>query len=389
MVTGGYRAEPRGLAAPLATMITPPRRRRHRRITGAVHEAGGKIALQILHAGPLRLPPAGSVGLGDQGADQPVPAARALRARDRAPDRRLRQLRRAGARSRVRRRRDHGLRGLLHQPVPRAPHQQAHRRAGAARRRTARRIAGGDRAPRAGGRRARTSSSSTGCPWPSSSTDGQTWDEVVALAKEVEAAGATIINTGIGWHEARVPTIVTSVPRAAFTEITAKCKPHVGIPVVASNRINMPHVAEEVLARGDADLVSMARPLLADPRVGAQGRSRAERRDQHLHRLQPGLPRPHVRAQDGRAAWSIPRAGRETELVLRPRAVRKHVAVVGAGPGGLVRRGRPGRARSPGGAFRGAAKRSAASSTSPGAFPARRSSPRRSATSAVGWNCPG
>src|SRR3954469_10600207 len=80
--------------------------------------------------------------------------------------------------------------------------------------------------------------------------DGQSWGEIVALAKEIEAAGATIINTGIGWHEARVPTIVTSVPRAAFTSVTASFKPHVNIPVVTSNRINLPQVAEEVLARG-------------------------------------------------------------------------------------------------------------------------------------------
>src|SRR5581483_12519923 len=83
--------------------------------------------------------------------------------------------------------------------------------------------------------------------------------------KEVEAAGATIINTGIGWHEARVPTIVTSVPRAAFTWITAKLRPHVNVPVITSNRISMPETAEEILARGDADMVSMARPFLADP----------------------------------------------------------------------------------------------------------------------------
>ena len=89
--------------------------------------------------------------------------------------------------------------------------------------------------------------------------------EVVMLAKAVEAAGATIINTGIGWHEARVPTIATSVPRAAFADVTAKLKPHVGIPLVATNRINMPDVAEKILADGQADMVSMARPFLADP----------------------------------------------------------------------------------------------------------------------------
>ena len=95
--------------------------------------------------------------------------------------------------------------------------------------------------------------------------DGSTWDEVVYLAKEVEKAGATIINTGIGWHEARIPTIATSVPRAAFTWVTKKMKEELSIPLVTSNRINMPSVAEEVLSRGDADMISMARPFLADP----------------------------------------------------------------------------------------------------------------------------
>ena len=95
--------------------------------------------------------------------------------------------------------------------------------------------------------------------------DGGNFDEVIALAKEVEKAGANIINSGIGWHEARIPTIAMMVPRAAFTWVTAKLKGEVNIPLVTSNRINNPDTAEEVLARGDADMVSMARPFLADP----------------------------------------------------------------------------------------------------------------------------
>ncbi|MFN4129579.1 MAG: 2,4-dienoyl-CoA reductase FMN-binding domain-containing protein, partial [Paracoccaceae bacterium] len=94
--------------------------------------------------------------------------------------------------------------------------------------------------------------------------DGSTWDEVVELARRIEVAGATMLNTGIGWHEARVPTIATSVPRAAFTWLTARLRPEVGIPVITSNRINTPEVGESVLAAGQADMVSMARPFLAD-----------------------------------------------------------------------------------------------------------------------------
>src|SRR5689334_11952743 len=95
--------------------------------------------------------------------------------------------------------------------------------------------------------------------------DGQSWDEIIALATEVEAAGATLINTGIGWHEARVPTIVTSVPNSAFADISNAVAQHVTIPVVASNRINMPQSAEQILADGAVQLISMARPLLSDP----------------------------------------------------------------------------------------------------------------------------
>ncbi|MHB8913137.1 MAG: 2,4-dienoyl-CoA reductase FMN-binding domain-containing protein, partial [Lysobacter sp.] len=102
--------------------------------------------------------------------------------------------------------------------------------------------------------------------------DGLSWDEVVMQAKAVEAAGATLINTGIGWHEARVPTIATSVPRGAFTGITARLKPEVSLPLITTNRINMPDVAERILAAGEADMVSMARPLLADPAWVAKAR---------------------------------------------------------------------------------------------------------------------
>src|SRR5690606_22843296 len=105
---------------------------------------------------------------------------------------------------------------------------------------------------------------------------GSSWEEIVDTAKKLEAAGVSILNTGIGWHEARVPTIATSVPRAAFAGVTGKLKPHVGIPLVAVNRINMPEVAEQVLASKQADMVSMARPLLADAEwviKAQQGRS--------------------------------------------------------------------------------------------------------------------
>ena len=165
--------------------------------------------------------------------------------------------------------------------------------------------------------------------------DGQTWDEVTALAREVEAAGASILNLGIGWHEARVPTIVTSVPRAAFTSYAARLKEHVSVPVVATNRINMPEVAEAVLAEGGADLVSLARPFLADPEwVRKAAESRADEINTCIACNQACLDHTFV---NRRATCLVnPRACHETELVLGPTRTVRRVAVVGAGPAGLA-----------------------------------------------------
>ena len=123
---------------------------------------------------------------------------------------------------------------------------------------------------------------------------GLTAEEIVAEARAVEAAGADVINQGIGWHEARVPTIAQKVPRAAWAFAARRLKDAVRIPVIASNRINTPDVAEAILAAGDADLVSMARPMLADPEFANKAREGPRRRDQRVHRLQPGLPRFHL-----------------------------------------------------------------------------------------------
>jgi 2,4-dienoyl-CoA reductase (NADPH2) len=164
---------------------------------------------------------------------------------------------------------------------------------------------------------------------------GSSWEEVVELAQAIERAGATILNTGIGWHEARVPTIATSVPRAAFTWVTKKLKGQVGIPICTTNRINTPEVAEQVLADGCADMVSMARPLLADPdfvRKAAQGR--ADEINTCIACNQACLDQ----IFQGQTCSCLvnPRACRETELHYRPAARRRRVAVVGAGPAGLA-----------------------------------------------------
>jgi 2,4-dienoyl-CoA reductase (NADPH2) len=163
---------------------------------------------------------------------------------------------------------------------------------------------------------------------------GCSLDEIVELARAAEAAGATILNTGIGWHEARIPTIATRVPRAAFTWVTRRLKGAVAIPLVTSNRINDPAVAERVLAAGDADLVSMARPLLADPEFVAKAAAgRAGEINTCIACNQACLDF----VFEGKAATCLvnPRAARETELVFRPATPAKRVAVVGAGPAGL------------------------------------------------------
>ncbi len=165
--------------------------------------------------------------------------------------------------------------------------------------------------------------------------DGSNWEEIVQQAKAIEAAGATLINSGIGWHEARVPTIATSVPRAAFAGVTAKLKPHVQVPVIATNRINMPDVAERILADGNADMVSLARPLLADPEWANKARAgRAHAINTCIACNQACLD--HVFENKTASCLVNPRAVHETELVYRPTPTPRRIAVVGAGPAGLA-----------------------------------------------------
>jgi len=165
--------------------------------------------------------------------------------------------------------------------------------------------------------------------------DGNSWNEVVEQAKMAETAGATIINTGIGWHEARIPTIATMVPRGAFSWVTARMRPEVSIPVITTNRINTPEIAEEILARGDADMVSMARPLLADPEfVKKAFEGRPEEINICIACNQACLD--HTFSRKTCSCLVNPRACRETELNYLPTKEIKAIAVVGAGPAGLA-----------------------------------------------------
>ncbi|MGB1035582.1 MAG: NADPH-dependent 2,4-dienoyl-CoA reductase, partial [Primorskyibacter sp.] len=164
--------------------------------------------------------------------------------------------------------------------------------------------------------------------------NGSTHDEVVQLARAIEAAGATIINTGIGWHEARIPTIATSVPRRAFAWVTQKLMGKVGIPVITSNRINTPEVAEDVLAEGCADMVSMARPFLADADfVNKAAQGRAAQIAPCIACNQACLD--HTFSGKISSCLVNPRACYETEITITPTDAPKTVAVVGAGPAGL------------------------------------------------------
>ncbi|MEQ1162043.1 NADPH-dependent 2,4-dienoyl-CoA reductase [Acinetobacter calcoaceticus] len=163
---------------------------------------------------------------------------------------------------------------------------------------------------------------------------GSSFDEVIQLAKEIEKAGATIINTGIGWHEARIPTIATKVPRAAFTWVTEKLKGEVSIPLITSNRINTPEMAEHVLASGHADMVSMARPMLADAEFvlkASQGRS--DEINTCIGCNQACLD--HIFSMKIATCLVNPRACYETELIFKEAQVQKNIAVIGAGPAGL------------------------------------------------------
>lgn len=164
---------------------------------------------------------------------------------------------------------------------------------------------------------------------------GSSWEEVVQLGKAIEKAGATIINTGIGWHESRIPTIATSVPRAAFTWITERMKKEVSVPLITSNRINMPSVAEKILADGHADMISMARPFLADAEWVNKA---AEEKDEEINTCiacnQACLD--HIFRKKIASCLVNPRACHETEFDYKPASIKKKIAVIGAGPAGLA-----------------------------------------------------
>jgi 2,4-dienoyl-CoA reductase (NADPH2) len=333
IVTGGFAPNRTGWLLPLASKLTTSAEaRQHRQLTAPVHEAGGKIALQVLHAGRYAYHP---LSVSASSIKAPINPFRPRALTGYGVRQQIRAFADCAALAR-----EAGYDGveimgsegyLINQFLAERTNKRTDAWGGTPekRRRFAVEIV----------KRTREKAGDDFIIiYRLSMLDlvpgGQRWEDVVALAKEVEAAGATIINTGIGWHEARVPTIVTSVPRAAFTWVTGKLKPHVGIPVVTSNRINMPQVAEEALSGGDADLVSMARPFLADPEWIRKAESgREDEINTCIACNQACLD--HAFKRKLVSCMVNPRAGHETTLTLAPTRRSKHVAVVGAGPAGL------------------------------------------------------
>src|SRR5690348_9050407 len=272
MVTGGLAPNIEGWLSPFAGRMSMPWHvARHRKVTRAVHAEGGRICMQILHAGRYAVHP---FSVAPSRIKSPITpfTPRALTAR--GIERTIRAFVRSAQLAR-----DAGYDGveimgsegyLINEFLVARSNKREDEFGGALENRMRFPVEIVRRTREAVGRdfiiiyRLSMLELVEG---------GQSWEEIVTLAKAIAAAGASILNTGIGWHEARVPTIVTSVPRAGFAWVTRRLKGEVGLPLVATNRINMPEVAERVLVAGDADMVSMARPLLADPAWAAEARA--------------------------------------------------------------------------------------------------------------------
>ena len=339
MVTGGFAPNVAGWAKPFAgTLATSGAARRHQVVTNAVHDAGGKIALQILHTGRYAYHP---LAVAPSRLASPISPFTPFALSARGVERQIRAFVNCAKKAR-----EAGYDGveimgsegyLINQFIAAPTNHRSDQWGGDYSHRIRLPIEIVARTREAVG------------PdfiliYRLSMIDlipgGSSWDEVVQLGLAVARGGANIINTGIGWHEARVPTIATSVPRAAFAWVTKKMKAEFAVagvttPLVASNRINTPAVAERVLAEGCADMVSLARPLLADPDFVKKARlERAESINTCIACNQACLD--HIFVNRLASCLVNPRACHETELVFRPTVTRKRIAVVGAGPAGVT-----------------------------------------------------
>ena len=339
MVTGGFAPNIEGWAKPFAgTLATHAAARRHQQVTQAVHAEGGKIALQILHTGRYGYSP---LCVAPSRIQSPISPFTPRELTERGIERQIHAFVRCAVLAR-----EGGYDGVevmgsegyfINQFLVTHTNHRTDRWGGeyTNRMRLAVEIV----------RRVREAVGPDFILIYRISLidlipDGSSWPEVVQLAQAVTAAGATILNTGIGWHEARIPTIATSVPRAAFAWVTKKLRDElrnqgITIPLVTSNRINMPEVAEQVLADGSADLVSLARPFLADPDFVAKAATgRADEINTCIACNQACLD--HTFKNQLATCLVNPRAGHETTLLIRAALQAKRIAVVGAGPAGLA-----------------------------------------------------
>lgn len=334
IVTGGISPNIQGWTGPFsARMSTKKHARHHKVITEAVHKEGGKICMQILHAGRYGYHP---LNVGPSSIKAPINQFKPFKLKQSGIKRTIKDFVRSASLAK-----EAGYDGieimgsegyLINQFIAKRTNKRNDEWGGS--------YANRMRLPVEIVKQTRESVGDDFIIiYRLSMLDlvenGSSWDEIVTLAKEIEKAGATIINTGIGWHEARIPTIATSVPRAAFTWVTKKMKEEVTIPLITSNRINMPETAERVLANGDADMISMARPFLADPEwVNKAALEKDDEINTCIACNQACLD--HVFEQKVASCLVNPRACHETELIYTPTDKKKKIAVVGAGPAGLA-----------------------------------------------------
>ncbi|MCD9529178.1 FAD-dependent oxidoreductase [Photobacterium carnosum] len=334
IVTGGFSPNFRGRLHPLSAEFSNHRHvRKHRHITAAVHQQGGKIALQLLHAGRYAMSP---FAVSASAIRSPISKFTPSKMSHRQINNTINDFAHSAEFAR-----EAGYDGvelmgsegyLINQFICQRSNQRYDDWGG----RYDNRIRFAIEIVRAV--RARVGDDFI-IIFRLSMLDlveqGSTYDEVVQLALELEAAGVTILNTGIGWHEARIPTIATQVPRAAFAWVTEKIKQQVSIPIVTCNRINTPQVAEDILAQGQADMVSMARPFLADPEFVLKAeQNRADDINTCIGCNQACLD--HVFVGKRASCLVNPQACYETELVLTAVATARKVAVVGGGPAGMA-----------------------------------------------------
>ncbi len=336
IVTGGCSPDVSGWLLPFGSMMATRRTAdRHRAVTDAVHAEGGAIALQLLHAGRYGYSP---LAAAPSSLKSPISPFRPRALTTAGVQRTVEHFVRA---ARLARRAGYdaveimGSEGyLLNQFLAARTNRRTDAWGGSADRRRHLPVEVVRRVVEAVG-------DDLAVVYRISLVDlvedGQTWDDVLALAHELEQVGVHALGTGIGWHEARVPTILSQVPRAAWASLTARLRAHVDVPVMAANRINTPEVAERLLADGTADLVSMARPFLADPALVTK--AAAGRSDEIMTCIACNQACLDATFANRTVSCLLnPRAGRETELVLLPvpETRRRAVAVVGAGPAGLA-----------------------------------------------------